>query len=150
MEMHDSRPPVSELDLRKCEKAFGSAFPRSYLNFLEKDNGGRPHPNVFDYADGSDASMVDFFFCIGGHTWDDLLWNLEVFKGRIMPGFLPIGTDPGGSLILLGTQDPFQGQVFFWDHEAETEFASMDNMHLLDRDLGNFIAGLYELSIDAS
>ncbi|WP_236347706.1 SMI1/KNR4 family protein, partial [Paenibacillus plantiphilus] len=67
---------------------------------------------------------------------------LDIFKGRIPKGFIPIGDDPGGNMICLGMDGKYRERIYFWDHEEECE--DMSNMYFLADDIYEFLNRLYD------
>jgi hypothetical protein len=68
---------------------------------------------------------VDILYAIGaGEDWNPISLLEDTYLDRLPEDFLPIGTDPGGNLLLLGAAGR-QG-VYAWDHEhrelADGEF----------------------------
>ena len=59
---------------------------------------------------------VDILYAVGARDdWSPLALADDTYLDRLPPGCLPIGTDPGGNLLLLGTQD--RVGIYAWDHE---------------------------------
>lgn len=59
---------------------------------------------------------VDILYAIGAaEDWNPLALAVDTYLDRLPPGLLPIGTDPGGNLLLLGSQG--RAGVYAWDHE---------------------------------
>ena len=123
-------------------------LPEDYLQFLVATNGGEPKPNCFSYVDQSgrkEDSLVDRFFGVSDNESYGFQDNIECYEDRIPLGFCPIADDPFDNLILLGVHDLNRGQVYFWDHEEESEDKpTMDNMSFIAPAFTEFIKMLEE------
>ena len=63
-----------------------------------------------------DQFWVDILYAIGAKTdWDPVDLFQSTYAGRLPEKMLPIGTDPGGNLLLLGIED--RAGVYVWDHD---------------------------------
>jgi len=49
-------------------------------------------------------------------AWDIAALALDTYEGQIPEGWVPIALDPGGNLLLLGSDD-VGSRIFAWDHE---------------------------------
>lgn len=101
---HASRFDLPEDYIDFCCRFGASAFDRQALLRLP------PHcPIGGDY-------WVDILYAVGAKAeWDSLdLWQ-STYRDRVPASMLPIGTDPGGNLLLLGVQA--RAGVYAWDHE---------------------------------
>ncbi|WP_236347782.1 SMI1/KNR4 family protein, partial [Paenibacillus plantiphilus] len=94
---------LSITDIELFEKQNEFIFPDEYRKFLLENNGGKPEPHIFKISDEKGESGVTGFFTINdGARYNQLERYLDIFKGRIPKGFIPIGDDPGGNMICLG------------------------------------------------
>lgn len=117
----------------------------NYIKFLLKWNGGKPRPgNVFK-IDGYGESVLNVFNGIGD-MYDNLSDIIDIYEFRLPEGFIPIGDDPGGNAILLGTTEPYYDHIYFWDHENEPDLdePDMSNMYFLADNIWDFLDSLYE------
>lgn len=148
----ESDQPATEFDqIDTLQWKYRLQFPQNYVEFLLRNNGGMPEADCFEFADGSDASVVDRFLSVGGPSYADLDWHLEIYNGRIPKEFFPIAKDPGGGLIVMGWDGSFKEQIFFWDHEFEADHdgeATMSNMHFIAPDLSHFMENLSVLELE--
>lgn len=75
--------------------------------------------------------------------------NIKIYEDRLPIGFVPIGCDPGGNVICIGTDEEFTGRIYFWDHEEESEDPDdMSNVHLIADSFSEFLDQLYGDSCD--
>lgn len=115
-----------------------------YINFLLKWNGGKVVPNLFMTSNEQGSSVLNVFYGIGD-MYDNLTDFIEIMYERLPEGFIPIGDDPSGNVICLGTKNRCYDKVYFWDHEQEPENPDdMSNMYFLANDIYEFLDNLYE------
>jgi cell wall assembly regulator SMI1 len=108
-------PRLSEEDVTHFEKRIGSPLPEPYRRFLLENNGGRTTPDTI-HVEGLPGSPTDIkvLFSIGSpEETNDLLWNREMFTGRIPDRFLPIASDSGGSRFCVSLSGSDRGSVVF-------------------------------------
>ncbi|MRX72863.1 SMI1/KNR4 family protein [Bacillus lacus] len=117
---------------------------KKYVNFLLKWNGGKVIPNLFMIFNEQGPSVLNVFYGIGD-MYDNLTDFIEIMDERLPVGFIPIGDDPSGNVICLGTKEPYYGKIYFWDHEQEPEDPDdMSNMYFLADSIDEFLDNLYE------
>jgi hypothetical protein len=100
--------------------ATGFALPEDYAYFCSAHGAGAfEQPALLPLPPGSALGpdfSVDILYAMGaGPEWDPLAQLADVYLDRLPEGFLPIGTDPGGNLLLLGP--PKRAGIYAWDHE---------------------------------
>lgn len=116
----------------------------SYKDFLLKWNGGKVIPNVFMISDEQGPSVLSVFYGIGD-MYDNLADFIDIMDERLPAGFIPIGDDPSGNTICLGTKGAYYDKIYFWDHEQEpVDPDDMSNMYFLANDIEGFLNSLYE------
>lgn len=112
-------PALSEKEVQEFENGIGYKLPKAYRNFLLENNGGKPDKDFF-YVPGwqyKQSLITEFESIFSNGNGFGLLQILDV-KSDIFPkGFIPIGSDPGGNLILMSLNTDIYGKIFFWDHE---------------------------------
>ena len=115
-----------------------------YKAFLLKWNGGKVIPNLFMISDEQGQSVLNVFYGIGD-MYDNLTDFIDIMDERLPLGFIPIGDDPSGNVICLGTMDLYYDKIYFWDHEQEPEDPNdKSNMYFLANDINEFLDNLYE------
>lgn len=150
LQINNPGPPLTEADILALEGRLSLALPELYRRFLLDYNGGEPEPAEFQFKHEHGPytdSTVEYFFSVGGvpdnRSFD---WNYNLYKveeDRLPHNMVPIAHDPGGNLICISMAGIDAGAVFFWDHEAETEPPSYENLHLVADDFQEFLNGLY-------
>ena len=134
-------------DLAAFETRHALQLPEDYRRFLLAHNGGVPIPNTIDFvAQGAPTSsdVSAFYGLHAGEAWASLAWHMDIFEGRIPPDGLPIAGDSGGNQYVLIVRGARRGQVFFWDHEGETDPPGEENMSLVAASFTAFTGKLYE------
>lgn len=143
-EIFDSHEKLTLEQLEQFELEHNVKFPESYKNFLLKWNGGYVKPEIFMISDEQGRSVLNVFFGIGD-MYDNLADFIEILEGRLPEGFIPIADDPSGNIICLGTKEPYYDQIYFWDHELESEDPNdMSNMYFLANNINEFLDKLFE------
>lgn len=126
-------------EVSKFEKIINGKLPDYYKNFILKNNGGRPVPNIFSTLNGEYETDIQFFFGFGAGVYN-LRNNHLNFQIELTKNFIAIAIDSIGSLILLNIDS---GEVYYFDHEIEEIF-------LISNSFKEFISNLYELDEDES
>ncbi|MCE3200953.1 SMI1/KNR4 family protein [Paenibacillus sonchi] len=140
----ETNGPLSMEQIEKFESKHGISLPDQYKGFLQEFNGGRPVPKMFKISDEQGPDIVRLFFGIGD-MYGNLDENIKIYEDRLPIGFVPIGNDPGGNVICIGTDEEFAGKIYFWDHEEEPEDPDdMSNVYLLANSFSDFLEQMYE------
>jgi SMI1 / KNR4 family (SUKH-1) len=119
-------PPASDAAIEELEARVGAELPSDYKDFLGRQNGGYLQPNSYE-DDGVGASVRQLYSA--GTTpveqLDDVAEVADMYSpegeadDELRPGFLPIGEDDGGNLILLVVDGEDRDAVYFWEHEIQ-------------------------------
>jgi len=109
--------PASEAQINQFQRATGIGLPASYRHFLLTDNGGQPREEAcFDIPEHQEKVMLGAMYGISDDADGVNLYSAyEDQQEDVPPGFVPIGEDPGGNLLLLATTGDNVGAVYFWD-----------------------------------
>jgi cell wall assembly regulator SMI1 len=116
-------PPASEEALRQVEQHLGIELPDDHRGFLAEHNGGYLEPNAHPNPVGASVRLLYSAGPADVEELDDLESMAELYSpegeadDELLPGFLPIGEDDGGNLILLDVKGDSPGSVHFWEHE---------------------------------
>ena len=101
-------------------RAVGLAVPDDYAWFCSAHGAGAFNKHaMLPLPAGCPLGpefRVDILYAIGAHEdWNPLALLEDIYLDRLPAGLLPIGTDPGGNLLLLGNGE--RAGVYAWDHE---------------------------------
>lgn len=120
MQIENSGPTITLLDIVPIEDELGAALPNSYRKFLLDTNGGVPTPDTIDVP-GLEGSPTDVqvFFGIGRLIESSNLgWNLELVAERCSGrSILPIACDSGGNLFCLEFKRDVEASVVYCNLE---------------------------------
>ncbi|MYL59808.1 SMI1/KNR4 family protein [Virgibacillus halodenitrificans] len=143
-EIYHSHDNLSVQQIEDFEIENNVKLTELYKKFLLKWNGGKVLPNLFKISDEQGPSVLNVFYGIGD-MYDNLTDFIDIMYDRLPFGFIPIGEDPSGNVICLGTEDPYYEKIYFWDHEQEPDDPDdMCNMYFLANDIYEFLDNLYE------
>ncbi len=113
-------------EIAAFESRTGVQLPKEYVSFLVRYGYASFRvPLVVPAAQPCAASNAHGYVCVEAFFGiprdpslsdpnDDLDANYEDYQGRLLEKTLPIARDGVGNVILIGTEQPFKGQVFFW------------------------------------
>jgi hypothetical protein len=138
---------VNALDAKRLiqtEKLIGIEFPNDYRSFLLKHNGGRPSPAIFQIQEVGEEAMVDILYGIG--TPQDICFWLSEFGSELPTGFVPIGQDPGGNVILMNATAGEDSGIYYWDAVFHFPSSSAErNTYLIASTFTDFLLGLHDI-----
>jgi hypothetical protein len=139
--------PVSAQQLAALEKTLSVKLPAAYKKFLRTTNGGMPNPDCFTVPDHGDALCGVLFGIRDERRAADLEWEQEQAKqwDPLPRGFVAIGRDPGGNLLLLSTSGEQAGVVFYWDRKGFWVRKRGANTFPIAKSFTAFVAGLHEM-----
>ena len=109
--------PLPARDAAAAEAtAMGFALPDDYAWFCSTQGAGAFDQHaMLPLPAGCPLGpefRLDILYAVGARDdWNPLALAEDTYLDRLPPGCLPIGTDPGGNLLLLGSD------VWAWDHE---------------------------------
>ncbi|MGE7184012.1 SMI1/KNR4 family protein [Peribacillus sp. NPDC006672] len=139
--MRSKNPKISLQDIKQFEQEYDITLPKQYVDFLLEYNGGYPQESNFRISDDEGENLVNKFYGIGDMK-NNLAKVFEVLEGEIPEDFISIANDPGGNEVLLGVSGEYQGKVYFWVHDIETE-DEIGNMYILADSFARFFNNLY-------
>lgn len=149
------RLPVDEVTLAELRDALSGTLDPAYEEFLQEHGGqGFAELVMYDLPPGCPWGAWAILTELFGRFDDglgDLLVELKAATSVLGRGWLPIGRDPGGNLLVLRAAPP--GGVWFWDHEGRPAAglvsaseimitAQGERLYLVARSFGAFLAGL--------
>ncbi|MCB2261457.1 MAG: SMI1/KNR4 family protein [Candidatus Thiosymbion ectosymbiont of Robbea hypermnestra] len=148
--------PASRDEIAAFERKLGVKLPPAYVAFLTSTNGGQPTPDTFRVSWGNqpwagflETMSVGELYGLRDDEGLSLEEGYESMAERIPGEAIPIGNDPGGSLLLLFVKGPFVGQVHIWIQDYEVDFErgeipDMSNVGFIAEDFAKFLACLSE------
>ncbi|MDN8593526.1 SMI1/KNR4 family protein [Chryseobacterium mucoviscidosis] len=144
VQMDGSHEPITLKEINEFQRKFNLNFTEQYIKFLLESNGGDPSPSMFKISDEQGAGVLNIFYGIGD-MYSNLEEYIDIYEYRLPTGFIPIGNDPSGNVICLGLNEKYYNNIYFWDHEQESENPDdMRNMYFLANDLNEFLDSLYD------
>lgn len=118
--MEPQLAPLAATQVRQHAAVLGLALPADYVDFCTRFGAAAfdrqaVHP-LPPHCPLGGWFWVDLLYAVGAsEQWDPLeLWQRGL-ADRLPAGLLPIGSDPGGNLLLLGCGR--REGVYAWDHE---------------------------------
>jgi len=132
-------------DIETFEAKNGLRLPESYKQFLLLTNGGQPKTkNALDIPSWPHKStVINYFFGIDTGDTYDLVDNMRAYEGRAPKHCFPIADDVPGNMLCIELTGPGEGNVYFWDHENESDHPSYANMYLVANDVFELLDKLY-------
>lgn len=138
-----SNEKLTIAQIEQFEERNNLKLPNKYRLFLLQWNGGYTEPSQFMISEEQGPSVVNVLNGIGD-MYDNLDKVIDIYEYRLPEGFIPIGDDPGGNVLCIGTKEPYNENIYFWDHEEEHENPEdMSNMYFLASDILEFLDKLY-------
>lgn len=144
----DSSEPTTKEAVQDAETVLGAEFPADFKSFLLTVNGGRPGRTAFrikwngqPWSEFFESSSVSYFYGLTDDEDDlDILREFDGWKERIPADTIPIGNDPGGSLILMILKGDHRGEIHYWVQDYEVDFEGGETPDF--RNVG-FVAGSF-------
>lgn len=135
----------SEQDLVEFEKSRNLILPSEYRSFLKNVNGGVPDKKIFNLKDNE--YTVDIFLLMAGNSniYDSIENYMRFFQSRIPINTIPFARSPGGDLFLIGVDNKIHGNIFYWQHEFESQGNGnffWENLISISNRFNEFIEGL--------
>ena len=122
--------------------AVGSALPDDYAYFCSAHGAGAFDKHAMlplppGCALGPDFRLDTLYAVGASEDWNPVALLADIYLDRLPEGFLPIASDPGESLLLLGTRE--RAGAYVWDHE---------HRELADGELDRRVADLKRSKVD--
>ncbi len=131
-------------NLNKFESNHSLILPDDYRSFLLTHNGGVPEPSNVKKTE----SDIQWIYGIhNGENWASLEEQTKAYRNRIPFKTIPIGNDSAGNIYLLSLRDNSIGEIWFWDHENESDKIAdeyFENITKLNSSFSEFLSELYE------
>lgn len=135
---------ISAERLGEFEAKYSLKLPDDYRTFLLDHNGGKPKPNI------NKNPETDIQWIYGIHHaeyWASLEEHIATYENRIPSKTVPIANDSLGNLFLLSLREETYGEIWFWDHENESDTSGKeyyDNIEVSASSFKDFLTNLYE------
>ena len=130
--------------LKEFEASKSVELPNDYKEFLLKHNGGRPNPS----ANRNPPTNIQWIYGLhNGKSWASLDHNINILRHRIPEDTLPIANDGLGNVFLISLHKDTFGEVWFWDHEKESnegKASFFSNIIKAASSFKEFLEGLFE------
>jgi hypothetical protein len=125
--VHNAPLPTRDAVLARGQ-ATGYALPDDFIDWCCRFGAGSFDHMALIALPAGTSREPDFWFetvfAIGANSdWDPLVLLESTYASRLPDHLLPVGSDPGGNLLLLGVAE--RAGVYVWDHE-HTELAAGD------------------------
>lgn len=138
-------PPSSSDEVEQFEKCIGASLPPAYRRYLLSQNGGSPSDYLEFRIPGVTGEMGEVMlgamYGIGNRgNGIDLETQYEEFNDVVPQGYIPIGEDPGGNMLLLAIHDPSKDNIVFWDRVGL--LATGQNLFTVANDINQFLDSL--------
>jgi len=118
---------VTSVDFRSTEKYLNKTLPKEYKDLLMKLNKDTfrqllEKKYFFSKTDKKEECILSELYIPNSNVVSkDLLEMTKLFKERMPSEYIPIGEDPGGNQFCLAIDGPNSGNIYYWDHESESE-----------------------------
>lgn len=138
--------PIVREDIKSFENDYGVKLPEDYKKFLLHNNGGKPVNRRFKTADGTITTSVMLFFPLSEETELNLRNSYKKYNlGKIIPPYLlPIGIDPGDSLICIEIGEVAKVYFCDMDYFEEDNELKDEYIKLVSENFLMFLNNLYE------
>jgi SMI1 / KNR4 family (SUKH-1) len=128
-----TRRDPTESDLQWLEEEIAATLPPEYRLFLRTHGWCRfAEAMIFPLRDpapwGARAKIASFFGFSSEIRHDLAFLVTEGFADTLPEGTIPIGSDAGGNLVLLGIAGAARDRVWFWDRECRGLDEIIDEM----------------------
>lgn len=153
MKIIESGNTLKQIQIASVEKELGFTLPKDYVNFLLKNNGGKPDDNYsFSFYEQGipekTDTVVKVFYDINlGNQFDpnDLVGSYRalVDSEQIPVEFLPIAEDVFGNLIIMACNKEHWGSIYFGNAELENVETGYIAMSFVANSFSEFLDLLY-------
>lgn len=139
-------PPATDRLVEELESKTGIELPPIYRAFLRNANGGQAvKPVSFIIPELDEKVMLGALYGLGGGEQLDVAALYFDYSDEIPSGFIPVGEDPGGNLLLVETSCQGRDQVFFWDRIGLLERRCGKRLFFVASDIESLVGLLKEI-----
>ena len=140
-------PPSTLGQVEQFEESIGASVPPAYRKYLLSQNGGSPSDylefRIPAVADDKGGVMLGAIYGIGKRgSGMDLETQYEELNDVVPQGYIPIGEDPGGNLLLLAIHEPSRDNIVFWDRVGLLARETGQKMFPVADDINQFLESL--------
>jgi hypothetical protein len=142
---------LTDKDIHDFESKFNIKLPVEYKNLLLAHNGGYPDHCFFCIHSAplhlKEATIRFYGIGIEKGKVSDMTTIMNIVGERIPKGFVAIGDNGSGDLILLAAESSGTSGVFIFDHENESHgrkinWDAFGNIYKISDSFQNFLSGL--------
>ena len=111
-------PTITEGRLLSFANGYNLDLPKTYRDFLLRNNGGRPVPAAFPIKGFSENpfGVIDAFFGLGVAVQTEDLDNIMAELIDSIPiGVLPIACTESDDFICIDLREVVDGAIVYWD-----------------------------------
>jgi len=128
-----TRREPRDADLTDFEHQLKAPLPEDYRRFLACYGGVAFRQNaefaIQDPCPWGQSGQIGLFLGFSTRQEDDIVHlTMRTFASGIPDETIPIATDPGGNLVVLGVLGMVKHHVFFWDHDHCEQAGRMDEL----------------------
>lgn len=110
----ETYPAAASSRVADLETRLGTTLPKEYRTYLATQDGGT--------LAGYNNQGLEVIFGVGEvPEWASLWHVLEGWQDVLPAGFIPVGSDAGGSFFLLAISGHDKGSVWYWSSELEED-----------------------------
>lgn len=133
--------PPGLQEIARFEQSMGFVLPPDYRSFLVRFGGGVPNNTKFGLTGNAQELLVNRFFSFSDRR-NGVVSCTQAFRDEMPDGFVVIGEEQGGALLLLGCGESNHG-VFLWDHTRSLECSTeSENTFEVASSFDSFCRGL--------
>ena len=107
-----SKPAPTTAEIQRVEAALDVKFNREYVEFICRNNGGKPDENIYDIPPDNNSNIH------GVIPLDELIYEHSLFEDRTGPHIIPVMFDGCGNFICMDMSGAGDGDIYFLDHEV--------------------------------
>jgi hypothetical protein len=113
--MEERGPHVTEEAIRRFEEKIDAQLPADYRAFLLDVNGGRTARSHCTFRLRKYGSVLNSLYSLDASDENDDLAACQMYRDDVPPNALWVGSDDGGSGIILVLSGPHRGEVWYLD-----------------------------------
>jgi hypothetical protein len=137
--------PATDALIEQFELEHGVVLPPHYRAYLTSVNGGQPIRRMcFTIPGIAETVMLGGLFGLTAEAGNRMSIATVIAESNddFPSGYIPIGTDPGGNLLLLATSEEQQDGIFFRDRVGFIVKRTGQRMFPLADNISVFLASL--------